>query len=524
MEYAKHFQDINERMRHLKCYYPFFRIYAYSYRNNLEYDLPYIALSVLTLLIEEGKLRGRSLKVDEIEVHIKNILNEMYMDYETNSKQVTRTLLTILETDRDGESYHFEYMDPIRRKKDGHYVHLIEYDVSNKAYQISDAGLDFMISIKELPEESKISVSLILFKKQIENGSFVTALNTVRELNLEVLRKKEKKQNLLEKMLYGGADVVEDYSIFSEGVFSQLQQEKILFEEVRTTLLELTKNHEEIINISNKSANEKDFLILKQISTELNRGYQLHSGLLKEYTDLPGEYEKICRIRVNSLFDRKWHFKEILENNIRQNYPNDVHVIGMHPMFLPKTTRSFSLYKIFESQIVSRKKSEVSETRQNDEWSEKKLIDGTVDERQRNNFRVYAHALLGCVEDHGGDLTLEVYLKTVEDTLGPEALQNMDLIPFLFSLNVDIDDVNAQASDNSQKLKNKELNVTRFEFNKLKLSCHSNRELILEALLSAHEALGLSSSTFIVTSFPDEIINIKKGFSAYISNMKFIMK
>lgn len=32
-----------------------FRIYAYSYRNNLEYDLPYIALSVLTLLIEEGK-------------------------------------------------------------------------------------------------------------------------------------------------------------------------------------------------------------------------------------------------------------------------------------------------------------------------------------------------------------------------------------------------------------------------------------------------------------------------------------
>ena len=100
----------------------------------------------------------------------------------------------------------------------------------------------------------------------------------------------------------------------------------------------------------------------------------------------------------------------------------------------------------------------------------------------------------------------------------------MDLIPFLFSLNVDIDDVNAQASDNSQKLKNKELNVTRFEFNKLKLSCHSNRELILEALLSAHEALGLSSSTFIVTSFPDEIINIKKGFSAYISNMKFIMK
>lgn len=524
MDYAKHFQDINERMRHLRCYYPFFRIYAYSSRNNLEYDLPYIALSVLTLLIEKGKLRGRSVRVDEVEEHLKNLLDKMHPGHHIDSKQVTYLILSILETDRDGESYLFEYMDPIRKKRDGHYVNLIEYDVNNKAYQISDAGLDFMISIKELPEESKISVSLILFKKQIENGSFVTALNTVRELNLEVLRKKEKRQYLLEKMLYGGSDVIEDYSIFSEGVFSQLQQEKILFDEVRTTLFELTKNHEEIINVSNKNVKEKDFLILKQISTELDRGYLLHSGLLKDYTDLPGEYEKICQIRVNSLFDRKWHFKEILENNVQLNYPSDVHIIGMHPMFLPKSTKSFSLYKIFEQQVVSRKKPEISETRQKDEWSEKKLIDGTVDERQRNNFRVYAHLLLECVEKHGGDSTLESYLETVEDILGPEALQNIDLIPFLFSLNIDVDDLDVHASKNAQSLKNKEVNVTQFDFNKLKSSCHSNCELILDALLLAHETLGLLRSTFMVTSFPDEIISIKKGFSAYISNMKFVMK
>jgi len=524
LDYAKHFQDINERMRHLKCYYPFFRIYAYSSRNNLEYDLPYIALSVLILLIEKGKLRGRSVKVDEIEEHVKSMLDEMYPYHQMDSKQVTYVVLNALETDRDGESYLFEHIDPVRRKKDGHYVHLIEYDVNNKAYQISDAGLDFMISIKELPEESKISVSLILFKKQIENGSFITALNTVRELNLEVLRKKEKRQYLLEKMLYGGPDVVEDYSIFSEGVFSQLQQEKILFDEVRTTLFELTKNHEEIINVSNKKENEKEFLILKQISTEIDRGYLLHSGLLKDYTDLPGEYERICRIRVNSLFDRKWHFKEVLENNVQLNYPNEVHIIGMHPIFLPKSPKSFSLYKIFEPQIVSRKKPEISETRQKDEWSERKLIDDTVDERQRNNFRIYAHLLLECVEKHGGDSTLESYLETVEDALGSEALQNIDLIPFLFSLNIDVDDLDGHASKNSQSSKKKEVNVTLFDFNKLKSSSHSSRELILEALILAHNTLGLSSSNFIVTSFPDETVSIEKGFRAYISNMKFMMK
>jgi hypothetical protein len=193
-------------------------------------------------------------------------------------------------------------------------------------------------------------------------------------------------------------------------------------------------------------------------------------------------------------------------------------------MFLPKSPKSFSLYKIFEPQVVSRKKPEISETRQKDEWSERKLIDDTVDERQRNNFRIYAHLLLECVEKHGGDSTLESYLETVEDALGSEALQNIDLIPFLFSLNIDVDDLDDHASKNSQSPKKKEVNVTLFDFNKLKLSSHFSRELILDALILAHETFGLLSSNLIVTSFPDEIVSIKKGFSAYISNMKFVMK
>ena len=85
----------------------------------------------------------------------------------------------------------------------------------------------------------------------------------------------------------------------------------------------------------------------------------------------------------------------------------------MHPMFLPKTTRSFSLYKIFESQIVSRKNLKFPKQGRMMNGG-KKLIDGTVDERQRNNFRVYAHALLGCVEDHGGDLTLKYILRQLK--------------------------------------------------------------------------------------------------------------
>jgi len=124
----------------------------------------------------------------------------------------------------------------------------------------------------------------------------------------------------------------------------------------------------------------------------------------------------------------------------------------------------------------------------------------------------------------GKEIISESYLETVEDELGSEALQNIDLIPFLFSLNIDVDDLDGHASKNSQSSKKKEVNVTLFDFNKLKSSSHSSRELILEALILAHDTLGLSSSNFIVTSFPDETVSIEKGFSAYISNMKFMMK
>jgi len=395
LDYTKRFQEINERMDHLKCYYPFFKFYTSSFVRNLGYDVPYLALDVLTLLIENGKLHGRSVRMDEIEIHMENVLKEMYPSQDFDGKEVSKTVLNILETSSSkGEAYHFEYCDPIRKRQVDHYIHLIEYDVNEKAYRITDAGLDFMISIKELPEESKISISLILFKKQIEHGSFLTALNTVRELNLEVVRKKNKKQHLLDKMMYGGLEVVDDFSKFTHEVLHQLKQENELFEQVRHTLRELTENREDIINNPNIKVKEEDFVIIKEISSELENGFTLHSGLIKDYTGLPSEYERIYQIRLNSLFDRKYHFQETLENHIRANLLNDVHVIEMQPMLLPRIPKLFSLFRIFESQSIIREKTEIFEIRLKEDWSEEKLIDDIVDERQLYNFIVYAYVLL----------------------------------------------------------------------------------------------------------------------------------
>jgi len=300
----RRFKEINERMEHLKCFYPFFEAYTSRPMQGLDYDAPYIALDVLTLLIEKGRLQGRVLKSDEIRAHIEATMKAIHPDREFDCREVTRTVIGFLETNTRNELYCFRYQDPVRKRPVNHYVHLVEYDVTEDGYRITDEGLEFMISIKELPEESRITVALILFKKQIESGSFRNALETVRNLNLEVLRKKGKKQALLDRMRYGDPDVAEGITTYTQEVISQIRQEQELFTQVQATLRDLSKDQERIAHAPESFGKEEDFIAIQELATELEYGYSLHNTLLKDYTDLPSQYEWICQVRMKSLFDR----------------------------------------------------------------------------------------------------------------------------------------------------------------------------------------------------------------------------
>jgi hypothetical protein len=520
LSYDKRFQDTNERLRRLKSSFPFFKLYVYSSQGErVSYDAAYLAIDILTLLIEEGKLKGRFVSMEEIETHILKILKEIYPSQEYNSKEITRSIMELLETDRNGNTYLFEHIDPIRKKTTSYYVSLIRYDITKRGYEITDDGLDFMISTKELPEEARISVGLILFKKQIEKHSFVTALNTVQELNLNVIRKKESKQELLKKMLYGGTDVIEDFSKYTKDVFNQLKEEEELFEQVRKSLQEIAKDPDgiEIINNPKVKITEEDFVVLSRITSELDRGYELHSSLLKDFTSISGEYDDICSNRLNSLFDMKWRFKEMLESNIKTNCQNDVHVAEMQPLFLPRVPKHFSIFKIFEPQLVTRKKNVVDETREKGEWTAIKLLDDVVEERQLKNFRVYAYYLLDLINYRDGEASLDDFLKHIENKLGSEALYNIDLLPFLLALNID-------PVDKKSPIDRESAYQTNFDFHRYEDMGHENYELMEFSLIWANKEIGLQGNNLMIISNPDSLVKVCKTKSIHISNMKFILK
>jgi hypothetical protein len=518
-EYSKQYQDTNERFEHLSNYFPFFRIYRFAAKESIEYDAAYLSIEVLSLLIRKGKLMGRSVMFDEIEEHIEQVLGDIHPDLDLDPREITLKIMELLETDRYGESYCFKHMDPIHNKEIKQYVYLIEYNVKSKGYDISKAGLSFMLSTKELPEESKISVSLLLFKQQIKNGSFVTALNTVRELNLNVMHKKEMKQHLLDKMMYNASEISDDFMVYTQGIFSQLEQEKELFEQVRITLIEFTEGQYDLSN-SNIRIDDNDFMILKQISEELNHGYNLHSSLLKDYTDLPQEYEKICQIKINSLFDKKWHFKEILENNVKNNRSNDAHIISMKPMLMPNIPKSFSLFKTFEPQDIHYKKENITETRQEEEWSGITISGDQYDATLVNNFKMYAYALLNCININPDSVTLETFIEMVDTTYDHDAIRNIDLIPFLISLN------NCEHEEDEETSSDEtESHITCFDLDKIHRSNMEARSLMGGTLIWAYQKLNLPYARLCIQSNPDRSLNIIENDNrTQISDLTFWME
>ena len=339
----------------------------------------------------------------------------------------------MLETDTQGMLYQYQYFDPRHKKIVEEYIHLVEFDVKESAFRITDTGLDFMISTKELPEESKISVTLILFEKQIKSGSFRNALATIRGLNLAVQLKTQKKEELLEKLITGGNDVVEDFGRYSHDVLSQLKHENELFTQVNLLLKGLSENREKLTDNAELAVNEEEFIVIKEIAIEVEHGYRIHNALLNEFTDFPEDYERINRIRLNSLFEKRYQFQEALENHIRTNVSNDIHIITIHPLLHAKIPKKFNLLKIFEPQPIIGRRNEIVDSRLLEDWPGKKSRESIIEERQAHNFTTYAKILLNATSEKKS-LDLLSFLNEISRVIGPDGIKNVDLIPFLLEL------------------------------------------------------------------------------------------
>jgi len=525
LDYNKRFVDYAQRMNNMKCYYPFFQIYLNPHNDKTyDCDIPFLALDTLSFLLEEGKLKNRTVPLPEIEAHYTGMLKAMYPDRIFSPQEIHEIAMTvtrILESPTtSGRRFNFSYSNYSVPKEESFFLSLITVDLKNSAYDISDTGLDLMINTKELFEEAKIEINLILVQYQLKNGYFDNALQTVRGLSAAVYKLREEKKSVLEQLVYTGMDAFGTYKDFRGRVQAQLDTENTLFREVNEYISLMILDLEDRLesdDVSEKYADRAQYQILLDIKTEFESCLNLYKGLVSEYIGLFREFENIGKIRMQRLGSKRFMFEDTMKEHVCANLPNEVHVGKVHPMLLSNVPKRFNPMIIYEPQQLIRKKVEPTANIEKKIWTDRQSLDDQIDETQMRLFIEYSKLLLDLLTQ-SQTVDLKTFLSEVMCKKGFTALQNPNLIQFLVELNIAAD---SQTAKGNSELSTSDPFVTLFDCDGIGKAESRTLRLIEHSISEAQAFLGIQINKLKVVSVPDDTITIDENDRSYITNMTF---
>ena len=159
-----------ERMLNLRKFYPFFSIMQSGVNasvsgETVSLDMGYITLAVLRFLINENNFREREVTRHEIQSFIGELLKRDYELELSTDEQKSLTEAIFDKLTNGGRAFEISFFDPADRKTKLARVRLIEANVheSGVTYSITEEGIEFYLSTKEMKDESRISTDDITY-------------------------------------------------------------------------------------------------------------------------------------------------------------------------------------------------------------------------------------------------------------------------------------------------------------------------------------------------------------------------
>lgn len=431
--------EIDDREENIKIYYPYFIITRKlkAEGENVGFDLTGVFIGLLSFLLYVGKLSGRKIEYKDIYDYIGYFIENVYNQKlkEDTLKQIVNLILDTAQN--NGNNFLFTYYSLKEKEKKEKYIKYIEIKLgeNNKLnYYITAQGIDFYLKTKEFPDSLQVTMNLILFRKQIEKGSFNYAYDTVRRLNIEVKRKIEQKDLILEGLMYGGKEGIKEYSRYHKGVEEQFKEEEELFGEVSTLVKNIYMDYiskEGTKNLSEKES--KTLTIIRNIERELNNAVYSHTKLLQEAIDMTKKHDEILDMRAKSAFSEKFKFEEEFEKVINKTDNPEKLLYFISPFLLPKKIKTFNPMKSLESQKLSKpQKEEV--IKEKIEAKELETIDKITTKRVVSNFKFYFQNLLVLLKNKN-EVSLKNFADFIIKNYGEKSLYNGDFIAFAIYLN-----------------------------------------------------------------------------------------
>lgn len=503
-------EELDVRLEQIKVYYPIMEMLR-KRKMDAEFMrlVPELCFLLLAYLIYEGKLKHKGLTFGELETFITKALRHIMANCAAAARELITEILDGLQN--GGRNFVLTTYDLQTGSFREKYVKLIEIKQSEEnvlEYFITEQGVDFYLRTKEFPEETKITINLLLFQKQMEKGAFGFAYDTVKRLNMEVQKKKDKKYSLLEALMYGQLDSGEAYNRYHRSIVLQFEEEAELFNTAVKNVNMVF--HDYVDRIQNGLADEKQvrtFTLIKIIENEIGRAQTLHTELLKEAVSFTKEYDNVLGVRRKAIFTERFHFQNEFEKLVSQNDRPEAMKFLFEPLMNPYVRKQFNLLRAFEPQRVAQVKTEEGEEPLPETVVNRITVDTLTSRRVRGNFVFYAARLLEMLSNPKREMSLEAFGQMLMDRFSEDSVYNGDFISFILELNRD------------KKIGE---HVKRINFANGKIDIDEDLKTMEAVFVKAALSLPGQSTInqVVVKTFPDSELELLPGLK--ITDMMFI--
>jgi hypothetical protein len=505
-------EEVDLRMEQIKLYYPVLDLLRKRKTDDeLERFLPEFSLLLLAYLIYEGKLKQQGLTFQDMEAFLAKAW-DVIRGGEAARVDIKDLTMAILDGLQNGgrnfifTTYSFK-CEGFRER----YVKFLEIKQGADGvlqYYLTEQAVDFYLRTKEFPEETKITINLLLFQKQMEKGAFGFAYETVRRLNMEVQKKKDQKYSLLEAVMYGRLDSGDAYNSYHQSIVMQFEEETELFKAALQNVSQAFGEYVELINRGEATPKEiRTFTLIKIIEKEIGRAQTLHTELLKEAVAFTKEYDQVLEVRRKAIFTERFNFQGEFEKMLTGKQPPQALKFLFEPLLRPQIKKSFNPLNTLEPQRIAKSGPEVKETENSTINADRITLDASIRNRVKGNFVFYAARLLEALREAEGSLDLRDFGAKLVARYGEDSVYNGDFLSFIIEMNRD--------KKSGEPVREIDFSFDRFPADDAELKT-------IEAVFSrAVRAVRLEGgiNRIAVRSFPEEDVELLPGLK--ITNLQF---
>lgn len=504
--------ELELRLEQVKVYYPFMEI---NRKRKTEDELaklaPELCFLVLSYFIYEGKLKFKGISFPDLLKFMAKALSHILgrSPAPEDIKRITAEILDGLQN--GGRNYTFatySFKNAGFREKFVKFLEIKQSADGVLEYFITGQGVDFYLRTKEFPEETKITINLLLFQKQMEKGAYGFAYETVRRLNMEVRKKKDRKYALLEAVMYGRSDAGEAYHRYHRSIVLQFEEEAELFFSAVNNVKAAFNEYVE--RISSGAATDKEirtFTLIKIIEKEIGRAQTLHTELLKEAVGFTKEYDQALSVKRKAIFTERFNFQGEFDKLMQENNRPEALKFLFEPLLTPYVRKSFNPLRVLEPQRVARSQAEEPGRDTDAPPAERETVDQFTARRVSGNFLFYAARLLEVLLDTPAHrITLPAFCRDLTARYSQEMIYNGDFLSFLLELNRD--------KPNGEHVKSIDFGGGKPRPDE---ALHTMGDVFLQAALATRQEGKITR--VVVESFPEEDIELLPGLK--ITNMVF---